>query len=209
MTEQEWLACTDPDSMLSFLGKSGNLSERKGRLFCVACCRKVWHLLKDERSHKAIEVVERWVDGTACREELAAAHHSAWEAWGTPARTSASDASTVEWHVGIAVNAANHAAWAAVGGSRADERKAQAGYLRCIVGNPFRSPQPSDPSWLTAWVVAIASRVYDERDFGVMPVLADALEEAGCDNERLLSHLRGLGPHCRGCHVLDWLLDRR
>ena len=58
MTEAEWLACTDPTPLLEFLGESGRASERKLRLFAVACCLRVWHLLQDERSQRAVAVLE-------------------------------------------------------------------------------------------------------------------------------------------------------
>src|SRR5579883_1964198 len=74
--------------------------------------------------------------------------------------------------------------------------------LRCVFGNPFR-PVTLDPRWLTAPVVALARTMYDSREFAPMPVLADALEEAGCDNPAVLAHCRGPGPHVRGCWVTD------
>ena len=68
-----------------------------------------------------------------------------------------------------------------------------------------------DPSWL-AWnngiVVKMAQAVYEERAFDRLPVLADALEEAGCADADLLSHLRGPGPHVRGCWAVDLLLGK-
>jgi hypothetical protein len=86
----------------------------------------------------------------------------------------------------------------------------QLAVLRDIFGNPFR-PVPLDPSWLS-WhgglPVLIAQRIYDSRDFSDMPVLADALEEAGCDRAEILGHLRGPGPHFRGCWALDAVLGK-
>jgi hypothetical protein len=70
MTEAEWLACTDPEPMLEFL--RGKASERKLRLFTVACCRGIWHLISDSRSRQAVETVERAVDGNATEQEQAA-----------------------------------------------------------------------------------------------------------------------------------------
>ncbi|HEY7330947.1 MAG TPA: hypothetical protein VH592_25140 [Gemmataceae bacterium] len=82
--------------------------------------------------------------------------------------------------------------------------------LRDIFGNPFH-PVTLDPSWLT-WhdglLVSMVQKMYDSRDFSDMPVLADALEEAGCTNADILDHCRGPGPHVRGCLVVDLLLGK-
>jgi hypothetical protein len=80
--------------------------------------------------------------------------------------------------------------------------------LRHIVGNPFR-PVTADPSWLTSIVVALAQAIYDERAFGRMPVLGDALEEAGCGDRDILDHCRQPGEHVRGCWVVDLILGKQ
>jgi hypothetical protein len=54
----------------------------------------------------------------------------------------------------------------------------------------------------------MARKMYDSRDFSDMPVLADALEEAGCQDADILVHLRGPEPHVRGCWVVDLLLGK-
>src|SRR5262249_16188201 len=83
--------------------------------------------------------------------------------------------------------------------------------LRDIVGNPFR-PVTVDPAWL-AWhggtVVKLAHAIYDERAFERLPVLADALEEAGCTNADILNHCRQPGEHVRGCWVVDAILGKK
>ena len=76
MTEADWLACNDPKAMLAAL--QGNVSQRKLRLFGLACCRRMWHLLPNGRWGVLVEVGERFVDGAASRTEL----NTAW--WRVP-----------------------------------------------------------------------------------------------------------------------------
>jgi hypothetical protein len=87
------------------------------------------------------------------------------------------------------------------------EGESQAELARDIFGNPFR-PVAFSPAWRTDTAVALARQMYGSRDFGAMPILADALQEAGCDSEEVLSHCRGPGPHVRGCWVVDLVLGK-
>lgn len=79
--------------------------------------------------------------------------------------------------------------------------------LRDILGNPFR-PVTFEPVWRTQNTVGIATKMYDERNFDAMPILADALEDSGCDNEEILRHCREPGIHVRGCWVVDLVLGK-
>ncbi len=88
-----------------------------------------------------------------------------------------------------------------------EESSPLARLVRDIFGNPFR-PVAVDPSWLTSTVTSLATSIYAERAFDRMPILADALEEAGCDHADILTHCRGDGPHVRGCWVVDLLLGK-
>jgi hypothetical protein len=87
----------------------------------------------------------------------------------------------------------------------------QVALMRCVFGNPFRSMPTADLTWL-AWndgtVPKLAQAIYEERHFADLPILADALEEAGCDNADILTHCRGGGEHVRGCWVVDLLLGK-
>jgi hypothetical protein len=105
----------------------------------------------------------------------------------------------------------------AFGSSRLAEARAQTDVLRDIFGNPFR-PVALDHAWLT-WndgaAVSLAQTVYDDRDLPSghldhdrLAILADMLEEAGCSDADILGHLRGPGPHVRGCWVVDAILGR-
>ncbi len=79
--------------------------------------------------------------------------------------------------------------------------------VRDIFGNPFR-PITINPSWLIPTVVALATDIYEQKAFDRMPILADALQDAKCDNEDILNHCRQPGEHCRGCWALDLLLGK-
>jgi hypothetical protein len=89
-------------------------------------------------------------------------------------------------------------------GFRAESAE-QAELLQDVVGNPFR-PVVFAPAWRTDTAVALARQMYDARDFGAMPILADALQDAGCDNEPVLTHCREPRAHVRGCWVCDAVL---
>jgi hypothetical protein len=83
-----------------------------------------------------------------------------------------------------------------------------ANILRDMFGNPFR-PVAIDPGWLTSTAVAMARGMYDSRDFSPMPILADALQDAGCDSDDLLNHCRDPQQvHVRGCWVVDLVLGK-
>ena len=233
MTESEWLACTDPQQILEFV--RGRASDRKLRLFTCACCRRVWEALTDERSRSAVEAAERYADGLAGREELAAQAEAAEApaAAGASARAREAVVSPVP-HVTQAALAATGeraeptmradatiwAAWATSEAARVpdQERRHQCALLRDLFGAvPFR-PIPLDPAWLTwsgGMVPRLAQAAYEQRelpagtlDVARLAVLADALEEAGHDQVDVLGHLRGPGPHVRGCWAVDLLLGK-
>jgi hypothetical protein len=81
--------------------------------------------------------------------------------------------------------------------------------LDCVFGIPRRHRASADPAWLTSTVIALARGIYDDRAFDRMPILADALEDAGCDNADILAHCRDAdATHVRGCWVVDLILGK-
>ena len=231
MTEAEWLACAYPTPMLEFL--RGKASERKLRLFACACCRRIWHLLIEERSLRAVEVAERFAEGTAPVPELNKAEDYANDVWNelayadggvTDAQTDASEAACSaacysKAAIASATSTSRSTAYAlSYDGREAVEHAEQCHLLRDIFANPFR-PQPSLPPAVLAWndgtVRRIAERVYEDRrlpegtlDTARLAILADALLDAGCDDEELLAHCRSAGPHVRGCWGVDLILGK-
>ena len=192
MTEAIWLTAQhNPYGLLNHLGKKA--SQRKARLFACACLRRCDPSLS-EQEEAILRIVERSADGLATADEQLFAEDHANDrgnrvGW----------APLVEgyWE---AVEAAR------VAGEDRDE-PAQCMLVRDIFGNPFR-PVMVDPSWLTSTVVSLAAGIYADCAFDRMPILADALQDAGCDNEDMLNHCRGAGPHVRGCWVVDLLLGK-
>jgi hypothetical protein len=204
MTEAEWMACADPHPMLEFL--RGKASDRKLRLFAVACCRGIWEQIEDVRGRLALEVAERYADNMAHLEELIAAHSAHDRTFGKYPHDGiyyAIEAAT-EHPAGFDpyyVLASSHPSL--IG----KERQQQSSVLRDLFGDLF-CPISADPSWITSTVFSLASRMYDSRDFSPMPILADALQDAGCDNNDILNHCRSTGVHVRGCWVVDLLIGK-
>jgi hypothetical protein len=225
MTEAEWLACTDPNPMLqAFTTRSGAAPDRKLRLFAIACCLRTKTLLADERSVNAVKVVEEFLEGKATEMQLKEAYKSAQKAyeesdkpgyWESPlplarfaARNTAYEDTT---RLGItlvfAVRAGADSA-ADASGEPTVEKAVQADLCRCVFGNPFR-PVSFSPEWRTDTALSLARTMYDARDFSAMPILADALQDAGCDRDDILSHCRDPhAAHVRGCWVCDLVLDK-
>jgi hypothetical protein len=236
MTEQDWLTSADPTAMFGILQArdTGRGRERKLRLFAVACCRRVWHLIADERSKELVETAERFAEGRAAQAELEAARETVtgpdWAAavratrmgmtdaaWGLALQAAHDCADAVPYHAATGASAAarNASAWAAGRSRQEATRQAERHYhgdlLRCLFGTPFRPPTTVDDSLLT-WnggtVSRLAQAIYEERAFDRLPILADALEEAGCTDTEMLRHLRSGGPHARGCWAVDLLLAK-
>ena len=263
MTEAEWLACEDPDAMLNCVQDA---SERKLRLFCVACCRHLMHLVFFPEFVGALDASEAYADGLICDAELRDAERSAgkavsegrpgdygyrgiefavlhaagsWKPTGYMAPIEAAHFVATDTQ---RVTANYHPSRThppipelrnAAGPSHEDlqeffraleeqttteeaidtrlkalEARKQTAFMRDIFGNPFR-PVSFNPAWRTDTAVSLARQMYESREFGAMPILADALQDAGCEDEHILNHCRDANqPHVRGCWVCDLVLGK-
>jgi hypothetical protein len=225
MTEAEWLACDDPKPLLAHLGERAG--ERKLRCFAFACGRRECYIW-DDRPQKAdldalcrriIDAAERQDDAQESAEEVETLRRQLWRHEGAPIGLSwditAAVRGDVSWWVLRHQDTARSASEQASQDARKlwsdyEARVFQADLIRELFGNPFRSVSVS-PRWLEehgSTALALAQLIYDERAFDRLPILADALEDAGCDNADLLGHLRGPGPHVRGCWALDLILGK-
>jgi hypothetical protein len=211
MTESEWLAATGISAGPREFAVA-HLSERKRRLFASACCRRIWDLLADDTLRKGVETAELLAD-RRLRPAARPGLRKRIARLGDGGHVSQFAACAVRWAIErnphyplcSAQYASEARAFATTGGfskAVAAEQRQQIDLLRDVFGNPFR-PVMIDPAWLTPAVLGIARGVYDERAFDDLPILADALEDAGCDDEQVLGHCRSAGPHVRGCWVVD------
>lgn len=170
MTEQEWRRALEPHSMLEFL-QTNEPSQRKLRLFAVACSRRVWPLIND-LGRAAIGVAENFADGVADEHQLRAIRLACKGAGDQAAWYAAAS---------MPVVAARNAALSAQAGTRnspalseTEELLAQASLVREIFGYPFRRCSVH-AEWRTPNVIELAEAVYEERGFERLPSLADAL----------------------------------
>lgn len=211
MNEAEWLARADTRLQLVFL--EGKATGRKARLFACGVGRCLWPFLGDERSRRVVEVAEKHADGLATETELAAAREAASNARrGVASRTASWVSDHSPWQAARMTIVSIQLAQAEVSAKDWSNNVAARSrpLLHCVFGNPFR-PVTIDPSWLR-WndgtVPKLAQVIYDARAFDRLPLLADALEDAGCTDTAILPHCREPGEHVRGCWVVDLLLGK-
>jgi hypothetical protein len=206
MTEAEWLACKDPDVMLALL--RGRASDRKLRLFAVA----YWRLL-DQRRHEVVSIAQARGSGLPIRSP--SAHEREFD----EAMETLADGELPPFPLfpgadedpfvlaNCALEAGCHGKWMWKQGS-ITHYEVEAALLREVFGPlPFR-PVTSASAWQTSTVTALAQAIYDDRAFDRLPILADALEDAGCTNQDILNHCRQPGEHVRGCWAVDLLLGK-
>ena len=193
MTEAEWLTGDATREMFDLV--RGRASERKLRLIVCELIRRDPDAARVENARESVELAERWADGTITDNEIIAFNQATLNV-----------ATGEEWMT-LSVDIADSLKLAI----RADlpERVVQGALLlREAFGNPFR-PATFDPAWRTSDVLALARGIYAERAFDRMPILADALQDAGCNNDDILAHCRDTSlAHVRGCWVVDLVLGK-
>jgi hypothetical protein len=241
MTEEEWLGCVDFEAVFDHLESKTANTQRKLRLFEVACCRRFTSRFPEPEIVNALNVAELFADSAVAKEELAIVHKASRQLekesampgdgpetdalyYGAMAVREATSPDRPDYYCGTpdviehmidAVAYASpsapkdgHEGQAAFIGQVSDSEKPFITTLiHDIFGNPFR-PVVLNPTWLTSTVLALATGIYEERAFDRMPILADALQDAGCDNDDVLAHCRGEGSHVRGCWVVDLVLGK-
>jgi hypothetical protein len=200
----------------------GKGSPRKLRLFACACCRRIEALLSDPRSLRALELAESYADGGTEDETLSAAWRDADRAAEEIEDATEDDGDTRPYYAALTAHwsvipasddadlsgLASHGAFYALRSAEPSiEAVVQGRILSDIMGRPPQLTLPQ-PTWLTSSVIALAEDIYQERAFEWLPILADALQDAGCDREEVLDHCHSPGPHVRGCWVVDLLLGK-
>jgi hypothetical protein len=188
VTEKQWLKCDDPRAMLKFLRP--RTSGRKLRLFAAACWRcRCREMSSFKQVHQVVLKAERLADG----EYKPKGNDDNWILLGKNPYHIATET------LGII---------ATLRGKGNVPPEEQIALLRDIFGNPFRPAVP-EPAWLTSDVRTLARGIYDEKAYDRMPILADALQDAGCNNEEVLAHCRDSKQvHVRGCWVVDALVGK-
>jgi hypothetical protein len=190
--EEQWFAAEDPRDKLLLL-RSTLSSERKLIWFALACLRG-GNPPTDPSSLRLLFALEHYADGLLTRDQLDEAYIAEHVVDGVAFATF--DVAEAELYVHHELE---------TGGAPASR---MCRLLDDVFGNPFH-PVAFDPSWRTATAVGLAQSMYESRDFAAMPILADALEEAGCDSPDVLAHCRDPnGVHVRGCWVVDLVLGK-
>jgi hypothetical protein len=213
---EEWLSCQYPGTMMVWLRTA---DARKLRLFACACCRRIWERMSDPE-RKLVETAERWADGHISRIELQTIRdqlkpHLPTDRFGELPRSAKAALATATPRKTALRNLLADVAvcqMANIGdGDHLKNAHAHHSLLLHDIFDYLFLRTLINPNWLT-WndgtVGRIAQAIYDERAFDRLPILADALEDAGCDNADILNHCRQPGVHVRGCWVVDLLLEK-
>ena len=229
MTEAEWLACEIPEELYAvvypFPDRHPGWSDRKDRLLGCACARRMASLLTPDELW-CLDALEAYADETVtdltldhARETIIRSYTGNSSRRMAPVRAVSFLTDKYVSHLSdFLIDAAIGMAGARCANGQEyrdhfdnyliEEQAATAYLVREVAGNPFRPVAP-EPSWLTSDVLALARGIYEEKAFDRMPILADALQDAGCANEDVLTHCRDANAtHVRGCWALDLVLGK-
>lgn len=198
----DWQTSNDPVAMIEALDKKRMINESKGRLFLVAHCRKWMDCIPEGHFQNALQLSEDVALGVKGHHALNALHSVVLQQMAGPDKNPHSD--FIEYCAATAVAPREGYRWEkaayfkevmGIGMRYADAamRRDMADTLRDFFPNP-QKPVLFDKKWLTGNVVNIASMIKNERAYGQLPILADALQDAGCDNAEVLNHCRHGNP---------------
>jgi len=207
VTEEEWLIAI-PSLMMHHIKQVAPPSNRKLRLLAVAWTRFLESLPDYADSKHVSHLGDEVVEG---RQSLDHLWHDTVRGWGYDG----------DWSIANCVLAGDDQLDQAIRKSMvfSEDRGQRAGLdtsdrfvvarslIRCVLGNPFR-PVTVDPTWITSTVVTLAEGIYQDRAFDRLPILADALQDAGCNEPTVLDHCRSEEPHVRGCWLIDLVLGK-
>jgi hypothetical protein len=213
-TEARWFASNSPASLLYTVKQKKLLKPRKAMLFACGCYRLVWDKIGLKGVREVIEKAEARADKQITQNELRTYRYTR----GNPAQGSSDEylqlslgslvtPKMLPMHIAWLVRAAfEPSMWQHA--NKWEECKPQADLVREIFGNPFK-PVTFAKAWRTDTVLTLAHTMYESREFSAMPILADALQDAGCENEAVLAHCRDAKQvHVRGCWVVDLVLGK-
>lgn len=197
----------DDRSRIAALGWDEPGVARKRRLYLVALCRRFWDDVSAASGRAAVEAAEAFVDGRLAVADLEAAHQLHLHTHATAAVERGKRwARTRECLLsGCALAAADPVSCRLVAANGRAMVRVAVALLHDIFGDRFR-PVAFDPGWRTMDVLGVARGIYEQRAFDRLPILADALQDAGCADAELLGHCLGPGPHVRGCWAVDLVL---
>jgi hypothetical protein len=214
MTEVEWASSRDAWAMLQHM--SSRYGERKLRLFAVGCCRQIWDSIVPLRCRRAVETSERFADGEATMAELLHARNLAFQSVTNSERIGIRHKTfdlNYDHRLRFAAETVRPSSDDSVHGLGRlrlipELVRLAPGLLRCVFGPDPDRAVTFEPEWLNSTLISLARTIYEDREFDLMPILGDALEEAGCGNEEILRHCRDGGRHVRGCWVVDLILGK-
>jgi len=215
MTEQEWLKIADPMVMIDYLRTKS--SDRKHLLYGSAECRRKWDWFSDDAvSVQTLDLAEKFADGHVDRAHIESASY----ALSNRGMTTITEF-LVELEGGSPAAAVAAAVISCVANwalDNADREKVeeiihieealQVQLAHEVFGNPFRRVK-LNRKLISSIALSLASSIYDERAYDRLPILADALQESGVENEDVLNHLRSIRSHVRGCWALDLVLGKK